>query len=190
MENLISKVKNIFTKSTESKEEAVKTVEVEMPKKNEAIINLDKEFTLDVINTKEFVQWLKQDIKRLVKEQKIAKRDRKDVKHPCPEKRVYSPYKAADLVILNREKLRIMYLIYYLLRKVKDFKWDAYKVTPVKYWNGTRLEIKYAHPLAEYMFHHTCKIDKILSNHFNWDYVQSRIVKIVQSYVEDSTKES
>jgi hypothetical protein len=174
MENLINRVKNIFSKPVETKEEVV-------AEKKEAVIDLDKEFTLDVINTKEFVQWLKQDIKNLVADQKIAKRDRKDVNHPCPEKRVY--LHAADRVNSNREKLRFRYLLYYLLRKVRDFRWDQYRVIDHKYYKGHQY-INYDYTLTEYMFHHSCKIDKILSDHGNWNYVQGQILNVVKDYVK------
>ena len=178
MENLINRVKNIFSKPAETKEEVV-------AEKKEAIINLDEEFTLDVINTKEFVQWLKQDIKNLVADQKIAKRDRKDVNHPCPKERVYGYYKAIDKVNSNRERLRIRYLLYYLLRKVRDFKWDLFCVKTNKYYSGQRF-INYDYTLVEYMFDRSCKIDKILSNHENWNYVQSQILEMVKDYVKST----
>lgn len=182
MENLINKVKNIFSKPEETTKEEKRVAE----EKKEAKINLTDGFTLDAINTKEFVQWLKQDIKERVADQKIAKRDRKDVNHPCPKERVYSVYKAAENVIQNRQDLRFRYFIYYLLRKVKDFKWDLYKAT--KTWSGGFC-IDYDYTLTEYMFHNTCKIDKILSNHDNWYYVQGQILRIIKDYV-DSTKNS
>lgn len=117
MENLINRVKNIFSKPVETKEEVV-------AEKKEAIINLDKEFNLGIINNKEFYHWLKQEIKSLAAEQKVAKRDRKDTKHPCPEERKYNPGKACDVVRENGWNLRASYAIYYILRHKRDFKWE------------------------------------------------------------------
>lgn len=89
--------------------------------------NLDKPINLSILNTKDFVLWFKQEIKNLVEDQKISKRDRKDVHHPCPEKRKYSTYEAYFRVLSNRETLRIYYALYYTLRHNKDFDWAKYE---------------------------------------------------------------
>ena len=83
-------------------------------------INLTTIYTFDQFLSKEFVLFLKEEIKSIVADQKIAKRDRKDVNHPCPEKRVYSCYKAFYKVLENRDTLDFLYNIYYFIRKNKD----------------------------------------------------------------------
>jgi hypothetical protein len=93
----------------------------------ETKINLDKPINLSILNTKDFVLWFKQEIKNLVEDQKISKRDRKDVRHPCPEKRKYNTYEAYFRVLGNRETLRIYYALYYTLRHNKDFDWAKYE---------------------------------------------------------------
>ncbi len=86
--------------------------------------NIENIINLSTIANKEFVLWLKQEIKSLVEDQKIAKRDRKDSKHPCPDKRKYDPYHAWARANSNGEKLRIYYVIYHVLRHHRDFKWE------------------------------------------------------------------
>ena len=58
-------------------------------------IDLTKDFTMGDIMSTEFFLYFKNYIKEMVEDQKIAKRDRKDEKHPCPEKRnavfIFSP---------------------------------------------------------------------------------------------------
>ena len=185
MENLISKVKNIFSKPTETIVEEPVKEEV----KKEGAINLEQDFTLDAINTKEFVQWLKQDIKDLVADQKVAKRDRKDTKHPCPDKRVYKTWEAQYAAQENSRKLRYRYFLYYLLRKEKDFRWDTYQVKVYHYWAGTGMRIDYDYTKAEYMFDRSSKVDKILSDHRNWSEVQHNILDVINDYVEFTKKE-
>ncbi len=89
----------------------------------ETKINLDKPINLSIINTKSFVLWFKQEIKNLVEDQKISKRDRKDERHPCPEKRKYQPLEAYYRVLGNRDTLRNYYALYYALRHCKDIDW-------------------------------------------------------------------
>jgi len=93
----------------------------------ETKINLDKPINLSILNTKDFVLWFKQEIKNLVEDQKISKRDRKDVHHPCPEKRKYNTCEAYFRVLSNRETLRIYYALYYTLRHNKDFDWAKHE---------------------------------------------------------------
>ena len=83
-------------------------------------INTNNNYNFSEFLSKEFVLFLKEEIKSIVADQKIAKRDRKDVNHPCPEKRVYSIYSAADKVLSNRETLNYLYGIYYFIRKNKN----------------------------------------------------------------------
>jgi len=104
----------------------------------ETRINLDSAINLSIINTKDFVLWLKQEIKSLVEDQKISKRDRKDVNHPCPEKRKYRCYEAMFRVINNRSTLRYYYALYYALRHCKDIDWSSFSYTNNKWssWEG------------------------------------------------------
>lgn len=94
----------------------------------------DNIINLDIINSKDFVLWMKQQIKSLVADQKIAKRDRKDSRHPCPEKRVYGTYEAWVKVNSNRSILRTYYAIYHILRHKRDFAWE--KITMTKRESG------------------------------------------------------
>ena len=104
-------------------------------------INLTNTYTFNQFLSKEFVLFLKEEIKSIVADQKIAKRDRKDVNHPCPEKRVYSCYKAFYKVLENRDALDSLYNIYYFIRKNKDnVDWSKVSVTPVR-WGGWEIEI-------------------------------------------------
>jgi len=102
----------------------------------ETRINLDSAINLSIINTKDFVLWLKQEIKSLVEDQKISKRDRKDVNHPCPEKRKYRTLEAFFRVFGNRATLRCYYALYYALRHCKDIDWSGFSVaTSEKWWS-------------------------------------------------------
>lgn len=91
---------------------------------NTNTINSENFINLSTIANKEFVLWLKQEIKSLVEDQKIAKRDRKDSRHPCPDKRKYNPYEAWVRANSNGERLRVYYAIYHVLRHHRDFKWE------------------------------------------------------------------
>ena len=62
-------------------------------------IDLTKDFTMNDVMSTEFFLYFKEYIKKMVEDQKIAKRDRKDEKHPCPDKRKYSCYEAYCRVI-------------------------------------------------------------------------------------------
>ena len=95
----------------------------------ETKINLDKPINLSIINTKNFVLWFKQEIKNLVEDQKISKRDRKDTHHPCPENRKYNPLEAYYRVLGNRDTLRNYYALYYTLRHCKDINWEDFSFT-------------------------------------------------------------
>jgi hypothetical protein len=102
----------------------------------ETKINLDKPINLSIINTKDFVLWFKQEIKNLVEDQKESKRDRKDVKHPCPEKRKYRTLEAFYRVLSNKETLRSYYALYYALRHCKDIDWAEFSYTKGVGWSG------------------------------------------------------
>ncbi len=82
------------------------------------------DINLSIIDNKNFTLWLKERIKSLVLDQKIAKRDRKDSRHPCPEKRKYSPYEAWMRVLSNRTTLYVYYTIYHVLRHTRDVRWE------------------------------------------------------------------
>ena len=125
----------------------------------ETRINLDSAINLSIINTKDFVLWLKQEIKSLVEDQKISKRDRKDVNHPCPEKRKYRCYEAMFRVINNRSTLRYYYALYYALRHCKDIDWSSFSYTNNKWnsWEGG---------FVAAMMNATKSIDENLNNYY------------------------
>lgn len=100
----------------------------------ETIKTFDKELNLSIINNKEFFLWLKQQIKDLVADQKIAKRDRKDTRHPCPDQRKYGPYEAWERANSNGFTLRVYYAIYYILRHRRDFKWENITMKRTNGW--------------------------------------------------------
>lgn len=87
-------------------------------------IDLTKDFTMSNIMSTEFFLYFKNYIKEMVEDQKIAKRDRKDAKHPCPEKRKYSCYDAYYRVMSQRYTLSMLYEIYYFMKKNRDFDWS------------------------------------------------------------------
>lgn len=104
-------------------------------------INLTNTYTFNQFLSKEFVLFLKEEIKSIVADQKIAKRDRKDANHPCPEKRVYSCYKAFYKVLENRDTLDSLYNIYYFIRKNKDnVDWDKVYIKNDR-WCGPYISI-------------------------------------------------
>jgi len=104
-------------------------------------INLTNTYTFNQFLSKEFVLFLKEEIKSIVADQKIAKRDRKDANHPCPEKRVYSCYKAFYKVLENRDALDSLYNIYYFIRKNKNnVDWDKVYVKNDR-WGGPYISI-------------------------------------------------
>ena len=104
-------------------------------------IDFTNTYTFNQFLSKEFVLFLKEEIKSIIADQKIAKRDRKDVNHPCPEKRVYSCYKAFDKVLENRETLDSLYNIYYFIRKNKNnVDWDKVYVKNDR-WGGSYISI-------------------------------------------------
>ena len=100
----------------------------------ETKINLENTTNLSIINNKEFISWLKGEIKELAKLQKIAKRDRKDAKHPCPDQRVYSFYEAPLKVGAYRWRLRNYYALYYLLRRKRDIDWEQVSIKKECCW--------------------------------------------------------
>ena len=104
-------------------------------------INLTNTYTFNQFLSKEFVLFLKEEIKSIVADQKIAKRDRKDTNHPCPEKRVYSCYKAFYKVLENRDTLDSLYNIYYFIRKNKNnIDWSKVYVKNDR-WGGPYISI-------------------------------------------------
>ena len=98
-------------------------------------IDVTKDFTMNDVMSTEFFLYFKEYIKKMVEEQKIAKRDRKDEKHPCPDKRKYSCYEAYCRVINQRFTLCMLYEIYYFMKKNRDFDWLRIKFThKLNYW--------------------------------------------------------
>ena len=98
-------------------------------------IDLTKDFTMNDVMSTEFFLYFKEYLKKMVEEQKIAKRDRKDEKHPCPDKRKYSCYEAYCRVINQRFTLCMLYEIYYFMKKNRDFDWSRIKFThKLNYW--------------------------------------------------------
>ena len=92
-------------------------------------IDLTKDFTMNDVMSTEFFLYFKEYIKKMVEDQKIAKRDRKDEKHPCPDKRKYSCYEAYCRVINQKFTLCMLYEIYYFMKKNRDFDWSRIKFT-------------------------------------------------------------
>lgn len=111
-------------------------------------INLTTTYTFDQFLSKEFVLFLKEEIKSIVVDQKIAKRDRKDVNHPCPEKRKYTPSQAYWRVLDNRSILNFLYSFYYFLRHNKD--WDWSKAVMTDRWGKHYLKITELTPGLNY----------------------------------------
>lgn len=98
-------------------------------------IDLTKDFTMNDVMSTEFFLYFKEYIKNMVEDQKIAKRDRKDEKHPCPDKRKYSCYEAYCRVINQKFTLCMLYEIYYFMKKNRDFDWSRIKFThKLNYW--------------------------------------------------------
>jgi hypothetical protein len=106
-------------------------------------INENNTYTFNQFLSKEFVLFLKEEIKSIAADQKIAKRDRKfNDNHPCPEKRVYSTYDAYYRVMNNRSALHSLYGIYYFIRKNKNnVDWSKVSVGPGMWGWGKRLTI-------------------------------------------------
>ena len=107
-------------------------------------IDLTKDFTMMDIISKEFVFYVRDYIKELAEDQKIAKRDRKDTKHPCPEKRKYTPEEAYYRVLDQRGTLSILYEVYYFMKKNKDYNWSLIHFVHRKDWRGkdvVRMEV-------------------------------------------------
>ena len=102
------------------------------------------------------------------------------------KKRVYETWKAHDVVQSNRWKLRVYYAFYYILRKKRDFRWDAFEITDETNYRGVKYyDWKYEYNLAEYLFD-ACKIDhKLLSDHFNTRYVVKEFLALVYEYVNE-----
>jgi len=99
-------------------------------------IDLNKDFTMSDVMSTEFFLYFKEYIKKLSEDQKIAKRDRKDAKHPCPDQRKYSPYTAYCQVLSNRWKLCMLYEIYYFMKKNRDFDWSRVKFVHKLNWRN------------------------------------------------------
>ena len=102
-------------------------------------IDLNKDFTMSDVMSTEFFLYFKEYIKKLSEDQKIAKRDRKDTKHPCPDQRKYSPLEAYYKVLSQRWFLSELYEVYYFMKKNRDFDWTQIKFTHEKSWNGKDL---------------------------------------------------
>ena len=97
-------------------------------------IDLNKDFTMSDVMSTEFFLYFKEYIKKLSEDQKIAKRDRKDAKHPCPDQRKYSSYQAYCKVLSNRWTLNGLYEIYYFMKKNREFDWSQIKFVHKQNW--------------------------------------------------------
>ena len=82
-------------------------------------------FTMKDIISKEFMLFMRESIKELENEQRIAKRDRKDEKHPCSEQRKYLSWQADRKVHENRQFLRSIYETYYFMKHNRDYDWST-----------------------------------------------------------------
>jgi len=101
----------------------------------ETKIDITKDFTMQDIISKEFVLYFRDYIKTQEDEQRICKRDRKTVNHPCPDERKYDSSTAAYKVANNKWRLNSLYEIYYFIKKNKDFDWTLVSFTHKKnYW--------------------------------------------------------
>ena len=104
-------------------------------------IDLTKDFIMNDVMSTEFFLYFKEYIKKMVEDQKIAKRDRKDEKHPCPDKRKYSCYEAYCRVINQKFILCMLYEIYYFMKKNRDFDWSRIKFThKLNWWKEDYIE--------------------------------------------------
>ena len=103
-------------------------------------------FTLENIISRDFFFYFKNYIKQLVEDQRIAKRDRKDVNHPCPENRKYSYWNASEIVRKNRFRLCMLYKFYYFIKHNKNFDWHNWeiKITDYYRWKTINLTIQNA----------------------------------------------
>ena len=141
-------------------------------------IDLTKDFTMADIISKDFVFYVRDYIKELAEDQKIAKRDRKDEKHPCPEKRKYNPYEAFNRVIEQRRKLSVLYEVYYFMKKNKDYDWSKIKLVHKKnYWGQDRIRSSVTEDWLE-----GCRV--LGSNGICFEY----LFDIITKYVEDGRK--
>jgi hypothetical protein len=136
-------------------------------------INFKEDYRLTNIVSKEFVLFLKEEIKTLVADQKIAKRDRKDSRHPCPEKRKYTPSQAYWRVLDNRSTLNFLHNFYYFLRHNKG--WDWGKAVMTDRWGKRYLKIteltpglNYPWPVGNDMFYAE-ELHKIIYKYCNRD---------------------
>jgi len=142
-------------------------------------IDLTKDFTMNDVMSTEFFLYFKEYIKEMVEDQKIAKRDRKDEKHPCPEKRKYSCYEAYCRVINQRYELCMLYEIYYFMKKNRDFDWSRIKFTHKLNWRNQ--------DYIEAPSYNTAALKeednlRVLNNAWlNFDY----LLDIIKKYVED-----
>jgi len=103
-------------------------------------------FTLENIISKDFLFYFKDYIKELVEDQRIAKRDRKGVNHPCPEDRKYRYLDAPKVVRQNRHRLYMLYKFYYFIKHNRNFDWRNWEIETVDYhtWGSVRLTIQNA----------------------------------------------
>ena len=143
-------------------------------------IDLTKDFTMNDVMSNEFFLYFKEYIKKMVEDQKIAKRDRKDEKHPCPDKRKYSCYEAYCRVINQRFTLCMLYEIYYFMKKNRDFDWSRIKFThKLNYWKEDYIQsLSFNTEVLEKeenlrVLKNTCWLD------FNY------LVNVIKEYVND-----
>ena len=143
-------------------------------------IDLTKDFTMNDVMSTEFFLYFKEYIKKMVEDQKIAKRDRKDEKHPCPDKRKYSCYEAYCRVINQRFTLCMLYEIYYFMKKNRDFDWSRIKFThKLNYWKEDYIQsLSFNTEVLEKeenlrVLKNTCWLD------FNY------LVNVIKEYVND-----
>lgn len=142
-------------------------------------IDLTKDFTMNDVMSTEFFLYFKEYIKEMVEDQKIAKRDRKDEKHPCPEKRKYSCYDAYYRVMNQRYKLCMLYEIYYFMKKNREFDWSRVKFTHKLNWrNQDYIEAPSYNPTALKEEDNL----RVLNNAWlNFDY----LLDVIKKYVKD-----
>ena len=152
----------------------------------ETKIDITKDFTMQDIISKEFVLYFRDYIKTQEDEQRICKRDRKTVNHPCEGERKYDPDTATYKVVNNRWRLNSLYEIYYFIKKNKDFDWSLVLFTHRKnYWKEDYI----AAPNWIYEEKNTNEVlkdCKLLKNRHQlyWD----DLINVIKSYVGKNGK--
>lgn len=142
-------------------------------------IDLTKDFTMNDLMSTEFFLCFKEYIKRKVEDQKIAKRDRKDAKHPCPDKRKYSCYDAYYRVMNQRYELCWLYEIYYFMKKNRDFNWEEVKFIHKQNW---RKEDYISSSSIYYDNYENCRFLKNTeSNYVSFEC----LIDVIKEYVND-----